>query len=99
MFPFRRLYVDGRESAPRAGDRLVYDETNGTLYVHREDGEVLFQPTNEEKLSARLFIGRGWTRDLTRASAELYARLGGLSGRVVAIDGSYPTLHVFEVAE
>lgn len=99
MFPFRRLSMDGKESQPRPGDRLVYDEKNGTLFVHREHGEVLFHPTEGEQPSARLFIGQGWTRDLTRASAELYARLGGLSGRVVSIEGSFPTLHVFEVAE
>lgn len=99
MFPFQKLYMDGAESGPRPGDRLVYDETNGTLFVHREEGEVLFQPQDETMLSTRLFIGRGWTRDLTKASAELYARLGGLSGRVVAIEGSFPTLHVFEVAD
>lgn len=99
MFPFRKLFVDGRESRPKAGDRLVYDETNGTLFVQREAGDVLFQPDDGAELSTRLFIGRGWTRQLTKASAELYGRLGGLSGRVVPIEGSYPTLHVFEIAE
>lgn len=99
MFPFRKLYMDGHESKPRPGDRLVYDETNGTLFVHREAGDVFFQPERDSKLSTRLFIGKGWTRDLTKASAELYARLGGLSGRVTPIEASYPTLHVFEVSE
>jgi hypothetical protein len=98
VFPFQKLYVDGLESAPKAGDRLIYDERNGTLFVHREDGDVLFLPANQATLSSRLFIGRGWTRDLTRASAELYARLGGLSGEVIAVEGSFPTLQVFEVA-
>lgn len=98
MFPFRKLYVDGAESAPRVGDRLVYDERNGTLFVHREDGEVLFQPEDGPQ-TARLFIGRGWTRDLTRASAELYARLGGLSGKVALVEGSFPTLTIFEVQQ
>lgn len=99
MFPFRKLYMGGAESAPRPGDRLVYDETNGTLFVHREEGEVMFQDHESGDPSARLFIGRGWTREMTKASAELYARLGGLSGSVVAVEGSFPTLHVFEVAE
>jgi hypothetical protein len=98
MFPFHKLYVDGVESRPRVGDRLIYDERNGTLFVHREDGDVLFLPANQATLSSRLFIGRGWTRDLTRASAELYGRLGGLSGEVIAVEGSFPTLQVFEVA-
>jgi hypothetical protein len=98
MFPFQKLFVDGVESGPRAGDRLIYDERNGTLFVHREDGDVLFQPANQSSLSSRLFIGRGWTRELTRASAELYGRLGGLSGQVVAVEGSFPTLQVFEIA-
>ena len=99
MFPFRRLFMGGAESKPQPGDRLIYDERNGTLYVHREDGEVLFQPEDQTELSSRLFIGRGWTRDLTRASAELYGRLGGLSGQVVAVEGSFPTLYVFEVTK
>ncbi len=99
MFPFRRLYMNGRESAAQPGDRLVYDESNGTLFVHRESGDVMFQPNDAEALCARLFIGRGWTKDLTKASAELYARLGGLSGNVVSVEGSFPTLHVFEVGE
>lgn len=98
MFPFRKLYVDGFESAPKVGDRLIYDERNGTLFVHREDGDVLFQPHDQTTLSSKLFIGRGWSRDLTRASAELYGRLGGLSGEVIAVEGSFPTLQVFEVA-
>ncbi|MDP2341538.1 MAG: hypothetical protein Q8O67_11290 [Deltaproteobacteria bacterium] len=98
MFPFRKLFVSGLESKPRAGDRVIYDERNGTLYVHREEGDVLFQPVDGPELSSRLFIGRGWTRDLTKASAELYGRLGGLSGRVTAVDGSFPTLQIFEVS-
>ncbi len=97
MFPFHKLFVDGAESEPQVGDRLIYDERNGTLFVHREDGDVRFQPSDGGPLTTRLFIGRGWTRDLTRASAELYARLGGLSGDVVHVEGSFPTLTVFEV--
>jgi hypothetical protein len=99
MFPFQRLFVNGAESGPQAGDRLVYDQTNGTLFIHRDDGEVYFQTQDGDSPEKRLFIGRGWTRDLTKASAELYARLGGLSGHVDAIEGSFPTLHVFEVRE
>ena len=97
MFPFRTLYMDGKQTQPRQGDRLVYDEKNGTLFVHRAAGDVFFQPADGTSLSARLFIGRGWTRELTKASAELYARLGGLSGRVLTVEGSVPTLHIFEV--
>lgn len=99
MFPFKKLFIDDCETMPRVGDRLVYDENSGTLFVHREDGDVLFQADESRLPSARLFIGKGWSRELTGASAELYARLGGLKGSVVEIEGSYPTLQVFEVVE
>ena len=97
MFRFQKLYVNGRESAPQVGDRLVYDEKNGTLFVHREDGDVSFRASDDDALAMRLFVGKAWTRKLTRASAELYARLGGLHGEVAEIEGSLPTLHVYEV--
>lgn len=99
MLPFQRLFMNGQESEPRAGDRLVYDQKSGTLFIHRDEGDVFFQSTVGETLEPRLFIGRGWSRELTRASAELYARIGGLSGRVDDIEGSFPTLQVFEVRE
>lgn len=97
MFRFHKLLVNGQESAPKVGDRLVYDERNGTLYVHREDGEVVFAAEELAEPTARLFVGSSWNRKLTRASAELYARLGGLRGLVAEIEGSFPTLHVYEV--
>lgn len=99
MFPFRKLFIDGTEGTPLPGDRLIYDERNGTLFVHRDDSDVRFQPTDGGALTSRLFIGRGWTRELTKASAELYGRLGGLSGEVAFIEGSFPTLYVFEVKQ
>ena len=97
MFRFHKLYVNGQESAPKVGDRLVYDEKNGTLFVHREDGEVVFKAEELAQPAARLFVGKAWNRRLTRASAELYARLGGLRGTVNEVEGSFPTLHVYEV--
>jgi len=97
MFPFRDICVDGVTSRPAAGDRFVYDERSGTLFVHRDGEEVSFRPPTSDTPTARLFIGRGWSVDLTRASAELYARLGGLSGAVVRIEGSLPSLQIFEV--
>lgn len=99
MLPFRRLTVEGRDSKAMRGDRFVYDQTSGTLFIHRDDGEVLFVPDDGTPPTHRIFIGRDFTRDLARASAELYAQLGGLSGEVAWIEGSYPTLHVFEVCD
>ncbi len=99
MFPFRQICVDGVEAHPAAGDRLVYDERNGTLFIHRKDGEVTFQLVNDSPPVKRLFIGQGWSVDLTRASAELYARLGGLSGGVLHVEGSLPSLQIFEVTD
>jgi hypothetical protein len=98
-FPFKTLLVDGVFTRPRAGDRIVYDETSGTMFVHREAGDVSFVTEEAPTPQARLFVGRGWTRALTRASCELYAKLGGLSGAVTEIEGSFPTLHVFEVRD
>ncbi len=99
MFRFHELAMDGVSTMPRVGDRLVYDESNGTLFVHREDGEVTFRAEPETGPVARLFVGKAWSRKLTRASAELYARLGGLRGEVEEIEGSFPTLHVYEVRD
>ncbi len=89
--PFRSLLVDGAVGQPQAGDRLVYDERNGTLFVHRDDADVRFVP-HEGPVTARLFLGRAWSRDLNHASAELYARMGGLSGSVEYVEGSFPSL-------
>ncbi|MBI1947931.1 MAG: hypothetical protein HYS27_19735 [Deltaproteobacteria bacterium] len=97
MFQYSRLYQEGVVTLPRVGDRLVYDESNGTLIVQRDDAELMFAPQEHASPTARLFVGKAWTRKLTRASAELYARLGGLEGTVEAIEGSYSTLHVYEI--
>ncbi len=99
MFPFRQICVDGVEARAAPGDRLIYDERNGTLFVHREEGEVTFQLLDDAPPAKHLFIGRGWSVDLTRASAELYARLGGLSGAVLHVEGSLPSLQIFEVID
>lgn len=99
MFPFRQICVDGVVARPAPGDRLVYDERNGTLFIHRDDGEVTFRAIDDSPPANRLFIGRGWSVELTRASAELYARLGGLSGVVLHVEGSLPSLQIFEVTD
>lgn len=99
MFRFQQLVLNGAETKPEVGDRLVYDERNGTLFVLREDGEVAFRENDDATETSRLFVGKSWTRELTRASAELYARLGGLAGTVHVVEGSFPTLHVYEVVD
>jgi hypothetical protein len=99
MFRFHELSMNGATTMPQIGDRLVYDEKNGTIFVHREGGEVTFREDKTTGPVSRLFVGKAWTRKLTRASAELYARLGGLKGGVEEIEGSFPTLHVYEVRD
>jgi hypothetical protein len=96
MFPFRKLYEEHTVTSPRVGDRFIYDRRSGTLQIYRPDGDVEFEL--EDRSRARhCFVGREWTDDLTKASAELYARLGGLHGDVRKIEGSFPTLLTFEV--
>lgn len=96
MFPFRKLFDDQKQTSPRVGDRFIYDQSSGTLQIYRPDGDVEFELPDQSR--ARMcFVGKNWTADLTRASAELYARLGGLHGDVVLVEGSFPTLLTFEV--
>lgn len=93
--PFAETFVDGLRCGAKRGDRFIYDSRNGTLLIHRDSADVQFAVGG--KLSARCFVGRDWSKDLTKASAELYARLGGLKGEVVHIEGSFATLITFEV--
>lgn len=93
--PFAEVYESGQRSRAQVGDRFIYDRRNGTLLIHRESGDV--QLVDNGRLSTRCFVGRHWTKELTQASAELYARLGGLKGAVVHVEGSFPTLLTFEV--
>ncbi|MCC7075459.1 MAG: hypothetical protein IT383_29370 [Deltaproteobacteria bacterium] len=93
--PFARVFADGEATAARPGDRFIYDRKNGTLLIHRADADIHF--ASDAGLRQHCFVGREWTRELTQASAELYARLGGLRGQVRFIEGSFPTLLTFEV--
>ena len=93
--PFARIFANGESTMPRQGDRFIYDQRNGTLLIHRADADIHF--VSPSGLSQHCFVGREWTRELTQASAELYARLGGLRGQVRFIEGSFPTLITFEV--
>ena len=67
------------------------------LRKHRDAGEVLFEARAGDEAGARLFVGREWTPGMTQGAAELYARLGGLAGQVRRLEGSFPTLHMFEI--
>lgn len=95
--PFGRVLVDGQPGEPRVGDRFVYDQNSGTVHVYRDEGDVTFQNVADGNVADRVFVGRAWNRELTEASAQLYARLGGLAGRVVHIEGSHPSLSIYEV--
>lgn len=96
MFPFRKLFDAESITSPRVGDRFIYDSRSGTLQIYRPEGDVEFELPDRTR--ARLcFVGKDWSEDLTRASAELYARLGGLHGDVQKVDASFPTLVTFEV--
>ncbi len=94
--PFQKLFLDGAPTLPIAGDRLIYDKRNGTLHVHREAGEVTFVMSDDAPRTF-CFVGRDWNEELTAECAALYARLGGLRGEVLRIDGSFPSLVTFEV--
>jgi hypothetical protein len=93
--PFTQILANGKSTLPRRGDRFIYDQRNGTLLIHRQDADIHF--TSPTGPSQHYFVGREWTRELTRASAELYARLGGLHGHLRFIEGSFPTLITFEI--
>ena len=97
--PFQRVFMDGRETVAQPGDRFIYDQRNGTLQIFRPDGDISFQVPEAETVQpvTKCFVGTHWTVQLTEASAELYARLGGLRGQVARIEGSFPTLITFEV--
>ena len=96
MIKFHRLIENGKPTRALPGDRVIYDERNGTLFVVRKaGGEVLFEMDGHAE--ARVFVGREWSRDMTRGTAEYYARMNGLIGVVVAVEGSFPTLHAYEV--
>ena len=94
---FERLTQDGAPTVAQPGDRVVYDARNGTLLVFREAGEVCFVTTGAPDPQPRLFVGREWTPGMTKGAAELYARLGGLNGVVKVIEGSFHTLHTYEI--
>lgn len=94
---FRNVFADGVLDQPRKGDRVVYDRTNGTLTVYRSDADVTFSIDDLTEPAAHVFVGRNWGSDLTRAAAELYARLGNLGGRVVRVEGSFPSLETWEL--
>jgi hypothetical protein len=86
QIPFRRVYVDGKQTFARPGDRFIYDQRNGTLHIYRAARPL-----------SRCFVGTDWSPALTQATAALYARLGGMRGDVARIHGSYPTLITFEL--
>lgn len=97
MLQFKTIFADGSPDRPRSGDRLIYDRRNGTLSLYRPDAELSFTCDQTGRPVGRLFVGREWSPDLTRATAELYARLGQLDGDVLRIEGSFPTLETWEI--
>lgn len=94
---FRDIYADGRLDRPQQGDRLIYDQSNGTLSLYRHDADLTFGVEGEPAPVARTFVGLDWSVAHTKAIAELFAKLGQLEGEVVRIEGSFPTLVTFEV--
>ena len=97
MLPFQRVFMKDVPTSARTGDRFIYDRRNGTLHVYREDGDVSFLVRDGEPPSRFCFVGGDWSDELTAESAALYARLGGLRGEVLRVQGSFPTLVTFEV--
>ncbi len=97
MIPFAKIYANGEPTQARVGDRFVYDERNGTLHVFRIEANIEFEVTAGAGRASRCFVGPDWSRPLTQSCAELYARMGGLKGEVAFVDGSFPTLAVFEI--
>lgn len=97
MLPFQRVFVEDAPTKPKTGDRFIYDRRSGTLQVHREDGDITFLMHDDSAPSRFCFVGRDWSEELTAECAALYARLGGLRGEVLRIEGSFPSLVTFEV--
>ena len=97
MLPFQRVFMEGAPTNVREGDRFIYDRCNGTLHVYREEGDMSFLVRDGEPPARLCFVGSEWSEELTAECAALYARLGGLRGEVLRIDGSFPTLITFEV--
>lgn len=97
LLPFQRIFVDAQPTTPRPGDRFIYDRRNGTLQVHREAGDIFFVTMDDAPRERFCFVGRDWSEEMTAECAALYARLGGLRGEVLRIDGSFPSLVTFEV--
>lgn len=95
--PFERIYMDGRETMAQPGDRFIYDQRSGTLQIYREDGDISFQVADTVQPVKRCFVGTHWNAAMTEASAELYARMGGLRGEVARVQGSFPTLITYEL--
>ena len=80
----------------RAGDRIIYDCRNGTLFIHAQDGtDVQFNVAGQ--VLPRCFVGKDWSRAHTRAFAELMARTNGLRGDIAEVEGSFPTLFTFSL--
>jgi hypothetical protein len=94
---FRDIFADGKPDRPRPGDRLIYDQKNGTLSLYRIDADLTFGVEGETAPVSRTFVGLDWSIAHTKAIAELFAKLGQLEGEVVHIEGSFPTLVTFEV--
>jgi hypothetical protein len=89
-------YINDRPYNVRPGDRIIYDSRNGTLFLYTVDGsDVRFR--SDGQLLARCFVGRDWSRDHTRAFAELVVRTSGTEGAVEEVEGSFPTLWAFAV--
>lgn len=95
--PFQRVYVDGQATQAQPGDRFIYDQRNGTLHIFRADGDISFQVSETVQPVSQCFVGTHWNAEMTEATAELYARLGGLRGQVARVQGSFPTLITFEL--
>ncbi len=96
MVRFDKVYIDGAETCAQVGDRFVYDQRSGTLQIDRA-GSVLSFIDVHGGISPQCFVGRLWTPDLTLASAELFARLGGMEGKVARVEGSFESLYIYEV--
>jgi hypothetical protein len=95
--PFEQVFVDGQTTQARPGDRFIYDQRNGTLQIFRPDGDISFQVEGALGPVEKCFVGTHWSAAMTEASAELYARMGGLRGQVARVQGSFPTLITFEL--
>jgi hypothetical protein len=94
---FVRILADGSPDRPRAGDRLIYNRKSGTLSIYRDSAELRFATDTAPEPREHVFVGLNWGTNLTKATAELYARLGEMDGHVVRIEGSFPTLETWEI--